>query len=194
MGSANSGKRDGKRTTSDMQTLDVRTMQRAGQLQADHWFSWSWSERGEVVATLTGKVETDRVILHHRRKAEGAWASMDYPVPLVWTPCHYGGQRAWWLCGCGRRVAVLYVGNRFACRHCHQLAYPSQREAPDARATRQANKLRARLGWKLGIFNQPNGRPKGMHQTTYWRLMNRYDVHATQVLDGIRERFGRSRA
>jgi hypothetical protein len=30
--------------------------------------------------------------------------------------------------GCGQRVAILYGGDIFACRHCYQLAYPSARE------------------------------------------------------------------
>jgi hypothetical protein len=36
-------------------------------------------------------------------------------VRLKWTPCHYGGSRAWLLCpiaNCGRRVAILYAGER----------------------------------------------------------------------------------
>ena len=30
--------------------------------------------------------------------------------------------------GCGRRVAILYRGGIFACRHCYRLAYASSRE------------------------------------------------------------------
>lgn len=59
------------------------------------------------------------------------------PVYLDWTACHLGGQRPWFLCptrGCGRRIANLYGGAIFACRHCYRLAYPSQRETPDDRA------------------------------------------------------------
>ena len=189
MGNSNSGNHGGKRTTRDMRTLDVRKLQRDGQLQADRWLSWSWSQWGEVVATLAFKVETDHVMLHYRRKAGDTWKpSMDYPVRLAWTTCHYGGQRVWWLCpgvGCGRRVAVLYGGSVFACRHCQKLAYKSQRETPDDRATRRANKLRARLGWVPGVIHGPGSKPKGMHWRTFWRLHAIHDTNVMQAFEGM---------
>ncbi len=90
-----------------------------------------------------------------------------YPVRLDWTPCNFGGRRAWFLCpamGCEKRVAILYSGSIFAFRHCYQLAYPSQREPTYDRVARKADKIRERLGWKQGILN-PRGwkKPKGMH-------------------------------
>jgi hypothetical protein len=50
---------------------------------------------------------------------------MEYPVRLEWTGCNLGGRRAWFLCpaqGYGRRVAILFRGSIFACRHCHKTA------------------------------------------------------------------------
>jgi hypothetical protein len=35
---------------------------------------------------------------------------------------------------------------------------------------RRANKLRERLGWEAGIFDGPEGKPKGMHWQTFERL------------------------
>ena len=67
---------------------------------------------------------------------------------------HLGGRRAWFLCpakGCGRRVAILFGGSIFACRHCHKLAYECQREPDDDRAARRADTIRRRLGWGAGI-------------------------------------------
>ncbi|CZG10327.1 TPA: hypothetical protein JBE46_02375 [Legionella pneumophila subsp. pneumophila] len=77
---------------------------------------------------------------------------MRYPFLLNWTPCRFGGERPWFICpakGCQRRVAILYSGSIYACRHCHQLAYTSQREADYDRALRQAEKIRGeiRLGY-----------------------------------------------
>ena len=40
---------------------------------------------------------------------------------IVRTPCNLGNWRAWFICsvvGHGRRVAILYGGGIFACRHC----------------------------------------------------------------------------
>jgi hypothetical protein len=73
----------------------------------------------------------------------------------VRTPCNLGGWRAWFICpavGCGRRVAILYGGGIFACRHCYRLADASSREDAGGRATRRADRLRARLGWHPGIL------------------------------------------
>ena len=92
---------------------------------------------------------------------------------LLTTPCNYGGERQWFACpavGCGRRVAKLYGGRVFACRLCHELAYPSQREAEHDRLARRADAIRARLGWEPGLDGLQGGRPKGMHRRTFERL------------------------
>lgn len=60
----------------------------------------------------------------------------DYKIPLTTTLCRYGGKRYWFTCPwykngayCGRRVGVLYKdGNYFACRHCYDLTYSSQKQ------------------------------------------------------------------
>lgn len=61
-------------------------------------------------------------------------SEVDFNVPLVATPCNYGGHRYWFICPivkggrhCGRRVGVLYsIGKYFGCRHCGNIAYISQ--------------------------------------------------------------------
>jgi hypothetical protein len=192
MGNSNSGNHGGKRITSDMQALDVRKVQREGLLKPGYSCGWQWSRNGETIASINLKVDTDRVTLDYRNRPNGGeWQTMNYPVRLVWTPCHYGGQRAWWLCpavGCGRRVAVLYGGSVFACRHCQQLAYKSQRETPDSRAYRQANKLRARLGWVPGVIHGPGVKPKGMHWATFLRLHVQCNAATLEALGGANER------
>jgi hypothetical protein len=67
----------------------------------------------------------------------------------------------------GRRVAILYAGGIFACRCCYQLAYASSREDAGGRATRRADRLRARLGWEPGILNGEGGKPKWMRWRTF---------------------------
>jgi hypothetical protein len=72
-------------------------------------------------------------------------------VELSFVPAAFGGARAYFLCPgaeCGRRVSVLYFQRgAFRCRHCHGLAYESQREDARRRTRRRADKLRARLVW-----------------------------------------------
>ena len=88
-------------------------------------------------------------------------------------------------------MAILYSGEIFACRHCHQLAYPSQREAGYDRAARQADKIRERLGWESGILNGKGWtKPKGMHWRTFERLNAEYDALVAESLAGITEKFG----
>lgn len=194
MGGYNSGRHGGKRTTSDMRALDVRKMARDGLLKPGQSFAWNWSRGGNTIASINLKVAADSVMLDYRSRTNGGeWQERSYPVRLAWTPCHYGGQRAWWLCpavGCGRRVAVLYGGSVFACRHCHKLAYQSQREPLDDLAARRANKLRERLGWQAGILNYNGGKPKGMHWKTYWRLYASHNTHQSQALEVMGAKLG----
>lgn len=121
------------------------------------------------------------------------WQTMEYPVRLEWTSCNFGGRRAWLVCpaqGCGRRVAVLFGGSIFACRHCHKLAYQCQRETDDDRAMRRAETIRRRLGWEAGIANPEGGKPKGMHWQTFARLKSEHDAFALASWAGMAERIG----
>jgi hypothetical protein len=96
-------------------------------------------------------------------------------LPVDWTDCHYGGSRPWFTCPrreCGRRVAALYWGSGFACRHCLGLAYESQYERPLERLARRVVKHRAKLVVRDGL---PNQKPVRMHASTYLRLLEAID-------------------
>jgi len=165
-----------------------------GPLLPGQSFSWQWSRRGEVIASINIRTETDRVTLIYRIRSNGGkWQDMNYPVRLTWTSCNYGGQRAWWRCpavGCGKRVAVLFGGKVYACRHCHRLAYRTQREQSHDRANSRADKLWDRLGWEAGILNGNGCKPKGMHWQTFERLQARHDDLVNQSLVGVMAKFG----
>ena len=47
---------------------------------------------------------------------------------------------------------------------------------------RKVAKIRHRLEWKPGIANGHGSRPKGMHQTTYARLVAEHDKLAQQIM------------
>ena len=149
MGGFGSGRQGGGRCTDDMRPLDVRKINRGGLLTPGRWFSWQWTCNEEVTATISLRVEADRVVLDYRNRSPhhngGEWEPMKYAVLLDWTPCTLRGQRVWWRCpavGCGRRVALLFGGRVFACRLCHGLAYRSQRGTDDDRAIRRADTIR----------------------------------------------------
>lgn len=62
----------------------------------------------------------------------GKKCDMDYGVGMVSTRCHFGNERYWFRCHCGRRVAKLYFQpgwTQFVCRHCGSLTYESCRES-----------------------------------------------------------------
>jgi hypothetical protein len=183
-----------KATTDDYQQIDVRLWNRKGLLIPGNLFSWQWSCDGREVASIGVQVEEGRVILDYQHRNHGEpWEHERYPVLLNWTACHLGGKRPWLLCpasGCGRQVAILYSGGIFACRHCYELAYESQREKGYHRAARRANWIRRRLGWKQGIFNPNGGKPAGMHWRTFEKLKAMHDSHAQQALGGMAERLG----
>jgi hypothetical protein len=189
MGGYNSGRHGGKRTTDDMHRLDIRRIHRADCLKPGCSFNWQWSSNGHVVASILIRVLDESAILTYRaRDPGGEWQDMDYRVRIEHTACHYGGQRAWWVCpavGCGRRVAVLYGGKVYACMQCHRLNYQSTREAPDDQAIRRADKIRKRLGWEAGILNGNGDKPKGMHWTTFEQMERQHDAHVNDALAGM---------
>jgi len=186
MGGIGSGRQwhcDSKSTVDELRCIDVRRWAREGFLEIGRRFTWQWSVEGERVASINVQAKRGQIRLSYRSRGyfSDDWESHDYSVQLVSQPCHFGGQRKWFACpalGCGRRVAKLYGGRIFACRHCHQLAYPSTREESYQRMHRRAEAIRAKLGWEAGADIGP--KPKGMH----WRTFNRL----TAQVDALEER------
>ncbi|WP_160015871.1 hypothetical protein [Pseudomonas sp. 8BK] len=162
-----------KNSTDDYRTLNISALNRKGLLRAGASFQWEWWRRGEKVASIGIAIENRHGMrLRYRSSRYNSEpVQHDYPVTITWTPCHLGGERPWFLCpSCGRRVAKLYNGGVFACRHCMRLNYPSQQANKGDRALNQAWTLRHKLGCDAGPFDFPAqyiSRPKGMHRTTF---------------------------
>lgn len=178
IGSGNWLQLGSRSTVADYRSLDVRRWAREGYLAPGRRFSWQWTCNGEVTGSIRAEAHCGHVTLNYRVREGGDWEPMQYSVPLVTSACNLGGTRRWFLCparGCGRRVAILYGGRVFACRHCHNLAYPSQREDASDRAARRADRIRSKLGWEPGILNGRGAKPKGMHRRTFERLSAEHD-------------------
>jgi hypothetical protein len=196
MGGYSSGRRnqDGKRLTVSFNSLDIRFLQRKGLLAAGSSTDLSLSGGNRTVSLVKVTSEYSRVILRYSRRLEnGNLKFENYPVSIEWTPCNYGGMRAWFRCptlGCNRRVAILYGGEHFACRHCYQLAYPCQRDSSDDGTFRQVRKMRNRLGWGRSIISGCGERPKGMHWSTYIRLFEELIHLQTQLISASAKRIG----
>ena len=176
MGGYGSGRRSWSRNvTCDYPRLDVRTLHRDRLLTVGCSVGFTCSRNGQAFATINLRRESDGVVLIYRHCDDHGqnWQSDECAVMLEWTRCNYGGKRVWFVCptrACGRRVAVLYGGGVFACRHCHQLVYESQRMPAHDRALRKAQAIRVKLGGSGSMADFFPPKPKGMHYQTYERL------------------------
>ena len=198
MGGPGSGNRcqlSSRPCADEFRTLDVRRLAREGiLLKPTGWLTLSW-KIGELI-TSSIKIRGDKCAVHlrYRHRADGGrWTEESYAVRVVYTPCHFGGARAWFECpvvGCGRRVAVLFGGGVFACRHCYRLAYPSTREDAVDRTLRRADIIRARLGWKPGILNGQGHKPKWMRWRTFADLVDEHDVLVRRWVGAMKRQFG----
>lgn len=152
-------------------------MKREGALKPGISGQWGWQEDGEYIAKIGYKAAGGKVTLSYRYRAIGGdWEDVEQPVRLLWAPCGYGGERAYFRCPgvvngvhCMRTVVKLYSGSKyFLCRHCHDLTYASQSETRADRQLRRANKRRMALGGDPGIDAWIR-KPKGMWHRTYYR-------------------------
>jgi hypothetical protein len=109
-----------------------------------------------------------------------------YSVPLVSTPCRFGGRRWWVICpATGRRVVNLCLpngGRRFLSRAAYRLPYQSQRETVTGRAWRTIRKLERRLGNAPGTPPDAMEKPKWMRWRTFDALRTKREA-AEDALD-----------
>ena len=100
--------------------LDVRTLRRENLLRANTAFVCTWtSPHGQSARRIAGAVAGGELTLSFewRREGDSKWRSASQRVPLTTTPCHFGGERHWFMCPeikgdgqvCNRRVALLYL-------------------------------------------------------------------------------------
>jgi hypothetical protein len=183
-----------KGTVEGCRSIDVLDWNRRGFFKWPHRFSWSWSRQSERVASINVATEHRAAILTYRSRSYGQdWSDVEQRIPVVWSPCRFGGERPWFLCSvtsggvyCGRRVTKLYgAGRLFACRHCYRLAYASQQESVHLRGLCKAQKIRMQLGGSASMLDPFPEKPKGMHWGTYDRLHIAHDAAAKRSTIGI---------
>lgn len=188
VGGRGSGRHNGarKHRVESCLTLDVNVLHRKGALTPGASGTLLWGREGaDAEASVTFRVDEATLILCYD-DGHAAGFCVEQHVSLTSVPVAFGGSRAYFLCpgaDCGRRSLILYFHRGvFRCRHCHGLAYESQREDAKQRARRRADKLRARFCWpKHRIFApQIVVRPKGMWSRTFDRL--RGDAVAAEAI------------
>lgn len=161
-----------------------------------------WGGREDPEAWLTVETEGERHLEDETRpaalrlkytitdKQADEKTEVDYPIPLDYTECNFGGYRPWFRCPgvvdgkrCGRRARKLYLPHRrwaeyYLCRHCYDLGYTSSRTSGDN--VKQAELRYRRTFAKADAKNRrphPNNdpwspdRPKGMHHDTFEELL-----------------------
>ncbi len=165
MGGSGSGRwQQGKSLTTERMALDIRDMRAAA--RAMWLINWRWND-GTTVSVLFSQgmatVET---------RVPGQ-ATHPTDLELEATPLHFGGHRIWWRCPCCRgRVAVLYWQRwHWQCRKCAALVHKSTRQSGVFRTYAKVNRIRRELGWGGGMLSPLGARRKGMHWSTYARLM-----------------------
>lgn len=109
---------------------------RSGTINWTNGWSGNKSSVGIEVCTMN---DEKYIRIHYTQtdNSSGEKKEFNYKVPLIQTPCHFGGFRYWFKCHlfkrgvyCGRRVGVLYKdGDWFGCRHCYELTYSSRNQS-----------------------------------------------------------------
>jgi hypothetical protein len=166
--------------------IAARESRRKGALMPGASGTLTWECGGDAQALVAFRVDEGTLTLCYYDQQAPALRDIEQHVALSSVPATFGGARAYFLCPgaeCGRPVSVLYFRRgAFRCRHCHGLAYGSQREDARRRARRRADKLRARLGWpQHGALALPiEVKPKGMWSRTFERL--REDAMAAETV------------
>ena len=99
------------------------------------WVRWSRGDTVEVHGRYPANSEYDLILTPVYRNGDD---NIEYDIPIISTPCHFGGKRYWFICPgvkdgmtCRRRAGKLYQPRHakyFLCRHCHNLSYKSRQE------------------------------------------------------------------
>lgn len=161
----------------DFRRLDIRSLHKAGYTNEGCTGQWGWRSNGEVQSTIQITTQKQQMILQYSAGKQ----NFNYPIQLQVTPCHYGGVRHWFLCpGCNGRVATLFITSNllFQCRKCQKLNYTSQQESKLDATRYVMYKLRNKLDWQYDnawMKYYYKIKPKGMHQTTFDKLVDRHD-------------------
>lgn len=173
---------DRNRFTSEFTQIDIRDWAARGYLYDGSKFFLTFKYRETIVRHIYIRIDDELAFFNFIDKPEVNFSDKksDYVINIAYTPCHFGGQRPWFICAettkngpCNRQAAILYRdGNRLACRHCLKLSYPTQHLARYERILKRQETIRRKLGATAPGKTAIPSRPKGMHRSTYCRLLD----------------------
>jgi hypothetical protein len=180
MGGFGSGRQSGLPATSEAKRVDIRYLRKMGLMYSGRWGSLSWTRGGEPGGNVTYRIKGSTFTLDYKVREYGdEWEPVVLDVPLLTTPCRYGGHRYYFQCpnqNCRRRCEVLYsAGKYFLCRKCCGYLYSSQVSDPLDRLREAKDKIGKRIfedydgewGWR---------KKKWLHQKTFDREYARFQV------------------
>lgn len=112
-------------------------------------------------------------------------------IEIARTKCHFGNYRYWFVCSnCNKRFMLLYyLDNKYSCRKCHRLAYPSQNEDSIDLSMRNLRKIRHRLGASSHLSEPIPNKPKHMHWKTYVKLLMKEKVISQKYANSVISEF-----
>ena len=145
MSTGGRGVRNRKTRVDDARAIDIVDLQRNEVFSKGSGMNWtsSWSRNGKEVASICYRVESSgdhptglRFTYAINNNQSGEKKDYSYVIPVVSTPCNFGGKRWWFICplvvngrSCLRRCRIVYMApgaEYFGCRECHQLTYESR--------------------------------------------------------------------
>jgi hypothetical protein len=178
MGGYGSGRHSNNPAASQVKRVDIRYMRKQGLLKPAAKGLLSWTSDDKPTENVGYRIQGNTLFLDYNVSARsGEWDTVCLTVPMVSTPCRYGGRRYYFRCpdqNCNRRCEVLYSKSKyFLCRKCCRYLYSSQL---DDRIDRRRD-ARAKVGKQ--IFENFDGtlgwlKKKGMHQKTFDRGYTRF--------------------
>lgn len=137
----------------------------------------SWGDKNKTSIGVI-KANDNEITLTYTITKNEEKTKVKYDIEIEFTPCNYGGERAWFLCPeCEDRVSKLYLKNGyFKCRRCHELNYILQQEDKRDFAVRSIEHKMYKIQDKLKTRRATNNcyaipKPKGMHYKTYKELI-----------------------
>lgn len=169
----------------DLASVDVRKMSRLGLLAPGRRSRMSVWRGGRERTNFTVSASGEEInFVFDKRPSKTGYGQTIIRSGIVHTVCNFGGSRPWFVCpSCGRRRAKLVIRpESVSCRACLALSYRCSSESQAARAVRRAQRIRRKLGASVDLSVAIRAKPKGMHQSTFNRLLQELDQAESAAL------------